>query len=112
MSVIEIKVPDIGDFEDVPVIEILVTIGDEVEAEQGLVTVESDKATMDIPSPHAGKIASIAVAIGDHVRKLGNAAGLVFVVRPAKPDVFKHGKGGRVVNRAQNLALKIGNRVD
>ena len=67
MSVIEIKVPDIGDFEDVPVIEILVTIGDEVEAEQGLVTVESDKATMDIPSPHAGKIASIAVAIGDHV---------------------------------------------
>ena len=56
MQDIEIKVPDLGDFENVPVIEILVAIGDVVEVEQGLVTVESDKATMDIPSPHAGKL--------------------------------------------------------
>ena len=67
MPVLEIKVPDIGDFEDVPVIEILVVVGDEVEVEQGLVTIESDKATMDIPSPHAGRIASIEVALGDKI---------------------------------------------
>ena len=47
----EVKVPDIGDFSDVPVIEVLVSVGDEVEAEQGLLTLESDKATMDVPSP-------------------------------------------------------------
>lgn len=69
MQDIEIKVPDLGDFENVPVIEILVAIGDVVEVEQGLVTVESDKATMDIPSPHAGKITSINIATGDLINQ-------------------------------------------
>ena len=50
---IEIKVPDIGDFSDIPVIEILVAIGDSVEAEQSLVTLESDKAMMEVPAPVA-----------------------------------------------------------
>ncbi|MEL6977774.1 MAG: dihydrolipoyllysine-residue acetyltransferase [Pseudomonadota bacterium] len=64
---IAVTVPDIGDFTDVPVIEILVAVGDEVAAEDPLVTLESDKATMEVPSPAAGKVASIAVALGDKV---------------------------------------------
>ena len=67
MATEEVKVPDIGDFDEVPVIEILVSEGDEVEAEQGLVTLESDKATMDVPSPSAGKVASLKVSVGDKV---------------------------------------------
>ncbi len=64
---IEIKVPDIGDFDAVPVIEILVGKGDQVEVEQPLITLESDKATMDIPSPQAGIIEDIMVSLGDEV---------------------------------------------
>jgi dihydrolipoamide dehydrogenase len=63
----EVRVPDIGDFTDVPVIEIHVAAGDEVAAEDPLVTLESDKATMDVPAPVAGKVAQIRVAIGDRV---------------------------------------------
>jgi dihydrolipoamide dehydrogenase len=63
----EVRVPDIGDFTDVPVIEIHVAAGDEVAAEDPLVTLESDKATMDVPAPAAGKVAEIRVEIGDHV---------------------------------------------
>src|SRR6266699_1781813 len=54
MSTIDVKVPDIGDFKDVPVIEVLVKPGDAVKAEDSLVTLESDKATMDVPSPASG----------------------------------------------------------
>jgi dihydrolipoamide dehydrogenase len=64
---IEIKVPDIGDFEDIEIIEIAVAPGDRVEPEQALITLESDKATMDVPSPAAGVVASLAVAVGDRV---------------------------------------------
>ena len=63
----EVKVPDIGDFTDVPVIEILVEVGEEVEAEQGLVTLESEKATMDVPAPEAGTVEEILVSVGDKV---------------------------------------------
>ncbi|HTP22978.1 MAG TPA: dihydrolipoyl dehydrogenase [Solirubrobacteraceae bacterium] len=63
----EIRVPDIGDFTDVPVIEIHVSPGDEVAVEDPLVTLESDKATMDVPAPEAGKIAQLRVQIGDRV---------------------------------------------
>ncbi len=63
----EIKVPDIGDFEEVPVIEILVKPGDEVGADSPLVTLESDKATMDVPSPYDGKIVELKVKEGDKV---------------------------------------------
>ncbi len=63
----EIRVPDIGDFKNVPVIEILVKPGDTVKAEDALITLESDKATMDVPSPEAGKVVDIKVAIGDKV---------------------------------------------
>lgn len=67
MSVIEIRVPDIGEFDSVEVIEILVAPGDTVEVEQSLITLESDKATMEIPSTHAGTVQSIAVAIAGNV---------------------------------------------
>jgi dihydrolipoamide dehydrogenase len=65
--VTEIRVPDIGDFTDVPVIEIHVSPGDEVAPEDPLVTLESDKATMDVPAPQAGKVAQLRVQIGDRV---------------------------------------------
>ena len=67
MSLIDVKVPDIGDFKNIPVIEILVKPGDVVKPEDALVSLESDKATMDVPSPAAGKVAEIVVAIGDKV---------------------------------------------
>ncbi|MBL8486445.1 MAG: dihydrolipoyl dehydrogenase, partial [Rhodocyclaceae bacterium] len=67
VSSIEVKVPDIGDFKDVPVIEIHVKPGDAVKAEDALVTLESDKATMDVPSPAAGTVKEIKVALGDKV---------------------------------------------
>ncbi len=67
MSTIEVKVPDIGDFKDIPVIEVLVKAGDSVKAEDSLVTLESDKATMDVPSPAAGKVAALKVKVGDKV---------------------------------------------
>ena len=67
MSAIAVKVPDIGDFKEVAVIEVLVKPGDAVAKEQSLITLESDKATMEIPSPEAGVVKSIAVKLGDKV---------------------------------------------
>jgi pyruvate dehydrogenase E2 component (dihydrolipoamide acetyltransferase) len=67
MALVEVKVPDIGDFDEVAVIELLVKPGDTVSAEQSLVTVESDKASMEIPSSHAGVVKSLKVAVGDKV---------------------------------------------
>src|SRR2546430_3644346 len=67
MSTIEVKVPDIGDFKDVPVIEVFVKPGDTVKAEDSLVTLESDKATMDVPSPAAGTVKELKVKLGDKV---------------------------------------------
>ncbi|MFC1719620.1 biotin/lipoyl-containing protein, partial [Pseudomonadota bacterium] len=64
---IEIKVPDIGDFSGIPVIEVLVAEGDRVAAEDGLVTLESDKATMEVPSPAAGIIRELRMKLDDHV---------------------------------------------
>jgi dihydrolipoamide dehydrogenase len=66
-TIIEVKVPDIGDYKNVPVIEVLVTVGDKVKAEDALITLESDKATMDVPSPVAGTIANLKVKVGDKV---------------------------------------------
>ena len=66
-TISEIRVPDIGDFKEIPVIEILVKPGDVVKAEDPLVVLESDKATMDVPSPAAGTVQSVAVKLGDRV---------------------------------------------
>ena len=67
MALVDIQVPDIGDFDEVGVIELLVKAGDTVKAEQSLITVESDKASMEIPSSHAGVVKEIKVALGDKV---------------------------------------------
>ena len=67
MAVIEIKVPDIGDFKDVPVIEVLVKPGDKIDKEDSLVTLESDKATMEVPSTQAGTVKEVKVKVGDKV---------------------------------------------
>ncbi|MEP6506455.1 MAG: biotin/lipoyl-containing protein, partial [Betaproteobacteria bacterium] len=66
---IDITVPDIGDFEDVPVIEVFVKVGDTVKAEDPLVSLESDKATMDVPAPRGGVVKAIVVKVGDRVRE-------------------------------------------
>jgi dihydrolipoamide dehydrogenase len=66
-EMVEVRVPDIGDFTDVPVIEVLVNPGDEVAVEDPLVTLESDKATMDVPSPAAGTVREVRIAVGDTV---------------------------------------------
>ena len=75
-AAIEIKVPDIGDFKDVPVIEVLVRPGDVVNAEDPLVTLESDKATMDVPSPVAGTVTEVRLKVGDKVSE-GTVVALV-----------------------------------
>ncbi|MFZ3158662.1 MAG: biotin/lipoyl-containing protein, partial [Rhodoferax sp.] len=67
MALIDIKVPDIGDFAEVTVIELLVKPGDSVRAEQSLITVESDKASMEIPCSHAGVVKELKVKLGDKV---------------------------------------------
>ncbi len=69
MALVEVKVPDIGDFEEVEIIELLVKAGDTVKAEQSLITVESDKASMEIPSSHAGVVKEMKVGIGDKVKE-------------------------------------------
>ena len=83
---IQVRVPDIGDFEDVEVIEVLVAKGDRVDPEDSLVTLESEKATMEIPSPEAGRIADVHVRLGDRVSE----GSLLLVLEPtaaqAEPD--------------------------
>ena len=66
-ALVEVKVPDIGDFAEVEIIELLVKPGDTVTAEQSLITVESDKASMEIPSSQAGVVKSVEVKLGDKV---------------------------------------------
>ena len=85
---VALHVPDIGDFKDVAVIEILVAVGDTVTQEQSLITVESDKASMEIPSSHAGVLKALSVKIGDVVN-IGDLIGAITVagVAPAAPAV-------------------------
>jgi len=78
-NAIEVKVPDIGDFKDIPVIEVLVKPGDAVNKEDPLVTLESDKATMEVPSPAAGVVRDIRLKVGDKVSK----GMLVLMLEPA-----------------------------
>lgn len=68
-NLIEIRVPDIGDFSDVPVVEIPVSVGEQLAVDDTVIVVESDKATLDVPTTHAGRVAEIKVAVGDSVSK-------------------------------------------
>ena len=92
MASIDVKVPDIGDFAEVAVIEVMVKVGDVVKAEQSLITVESDKASMEIPSSHAGVVKALKVALGDKVG-MGSVIvelerdGAVAAAPPAVPPV-------------------------
>ncbi|MBB2484470.1 dihydrolipoyllysine-residue acetyltransferase [Mitsuaria sp. WAJ17] len=79
MAMLEVKVPDIGDFKDVAVIELLVKVGDTIQIDQSLVTVESDKASMEIPSTQAGVVKEVKVAVGDKV----NEGSLLLIVEGA-----------------------------
>jgi pyruvate dehydrogenase E2 component (dihydrolipoamide acetyltransferase) len=87
MSLLEVKVPDIGDFKDIPVIEVLVKPGDSVNAEDPLLTLESDKATMEVPAPQAGTVKEIRIKVGDKVSQgtlvLTLEAGTVAAPQPA-----------------------------
>src|SRR5438552_18827180 len=88
MSTIEVKVPDIGDFKDVPVIEVFVKPGDAVKAEDSLVTLESDKATMDVPAPAAGTVKDLKIKVGDKVSE-GN---LILTLEAAGAGAAKPGQ--------------------
>ena len=83
-SVIDIKIPDIGDFKDVAVIELLVKVGDTVTAEQSLFTVESDKASMEIPAPAAGTITALTLKVGDKLN-IGDVVGQMSAQGAAAP---------------------------
>ncbi len=67
MSTIEVRVPDIGDFKDIPIIEVHVAPGAKVNVDDSLITLESDKATMDVPAPQAGTVHELTVKTGDRV---------------------------------------------
>ena len=81
MSLVEVKVPDIGDFKEVEVIELLVKVGDSIKVDQSLITVESDKASMEIPSSTAGVIKELKIKVGDKV-----AEGSVVLLVEAQAD--------------------------
>ena len=113
MSLIEVKVPDIGDFDEVAVIELLVKPGDTVKAEQSLITVESDKASMEIPSSSAGVVKELKVALGDKVKQgslllllevadtEGAAAAAPATAAPAPAQEFKPNQAVATVHPVQ-----------
>jgi len=99
----EIKVPDLGDFKDVGIIEILVRSGDVIKAEQPVITLESDKATMEIPSPYAGTVKDLAVNTGDKV----SAGSLIFTLELNDP--FKSGATAIPLTTSEPKAEKVAN---
>ena len=96
MAEIEVRIPDIGDFADVPVIEIHVAPGEVVAAEDPLVTLESDKATLDVPAPAAGTVGSLLISLGD-------------MVSEGTPILILQAEGGEETPRAR-AACRAGKR--
>jgi dihydrolipoamide dehydrogenase len=110
MSQIELKVPDIGDYADIPVIEILVKVGDTVAKEQSLVTLESDKATMEVPADSAGVVKEIRVKLGDKVSMGAVVAVIESVVvaaaaHPSPPEGEGQGERGKVAIATQSSSM-------
>lgn len=104
-QIVEIKIPDIGDFKDVPVIEILVAPGDAVEKETSLITLETDKATMEIPSPQAGIVKEIKVKVGDKVSQNTAILSLAISDQKAEPAHLEDtGEAQRQTNRVSEQA--------
>ena len=106
MSALDVKVPDIGDFRDVPIIEVLVKPGDRVSAEDSLVTLESEKATMDVPAPAGGVVRDLKVKVGDKVSEgsmlltLDTETEAAKTAPGAKPDGDKSGTGAKASTSA------------
>ena len=101
MSAVEVKVPDIGDFKDIPVIEVFVKPGDVVKAEDSLVTLESDKATMDVPSPAAGTVKEVKVKLGDKVSE----GSLIVVLESAAGERCRDAKPAAAPRAARHRHL-------
>jgi len=101
-----ITLPDLGDFEDVEIIEILVGPGDEVEAEQSIIVLESDKATMEIPSPYAGTIESLKVAIGDRISEGSEIASIKVSASSEKPAAAKPAPTPAADTKAESDTVK------
>ena len=93
---IDIKIPDLGDFDSIEVIEILVKEGDNVENEASLITLETDKATMDIPSPRDGKVTALNIKIGDKVKQ-GDLIGRMAVSNIPEKEINNSTKAGVIL---------------
>src|SRR3989344_7095807 len=108
-NLVEVKIPDIGDFKEVAVIDVLVKPGDRLKAEDSLVTLESDKATMDVPSPSAGTVRDVKVKVGDMVSE-GTVVLLLDTVDVASaPDNLMSGRAGETADRT---SMSRGPRLD
>jgi dihydrolipoamide dehydrogenase len=110
MSLVEVKVPDIGDFASVEVIEVLVKVGDTIAKEQSLITVESDKASMEIPSSHAGVVQELKVKLGDKVKEgvvllSVQALGAEVAAPPARPSAIAQAPAAAPAPIAVSLAV-------
>lgn len=112
MSLVEVKVPDIGDFDAVEIIEVLVSVGDEVTENQDIITLESDKAAMEIPSSAAGKVAELLVSVGDKVKegdvilKLESAASKAAAEKPAEKTAPAKAEAEKPAKPAPKAAAK------
>ncbi len=112
MSLVEVKVPDIGDFDAVEIIEVLVSVGDEVTENQDIITLESDKAAMEIPSSAAGKVAELLVSVGDKVKegdvilKLESAASEAAAEKPAEKTAPAKAETEKPAKAAPKAAAK------
>lgn len=105
MPLVDVKVPNIGDFENVPIIEIQVKPGDEVNADDPLITLESDKASMDVPSPAKGKVAEILVTIGDKVSE-GSAILRLDTAGESKMEPVANGKSREADAASKSKAVE------
>jgi len=106
MAIVEIKVPDIGDFDEVSVIELMVKVGDTVKAEQSLITVESDKASMEIPSSHAGVVKELKVAVGSKVKE-GSVVLILDASDAAGAPVAEQKQAVAPVSAAQDAPVSV-----
>jgi pyruvate dehydrogenase E2 component (dihydrolipoamide acetyltransferase) len=94
---VAVTLPDVGDFRDVPVIEVLISVGDRIAVDQSILTLESDKATMEIPSPQGGVVESVAVAVGDKL----NQGDLILTLRPEAAPATDEGTSPEEVEAPQ-----------
>src|SRR5688500_15591249 len=114
----EARVPDIGGYDDVPVIELLVAVGDTVKQDQGLVTLESDKATMEVPAPFAGVVRELKVKLGDKLAE-GSVVAMIEAsgdaatdAKPAAPAAAAPARAEPVAAQATTSTAETGARLE